>query len=77
MDTNIHNECWSCRHRRAVPGNAHIRCAKPDPGMTGDRRGVRSGWFFYPSCFDPVWKAKLCTNFEDMTKVLLKEGENL
>lgn len=57
-------ECWSCQHRRAVPGNAHIACAKPDPDMTGNPHGIRSGWFIYPLLLDPTWKTKLCANFE-------------
>jgi len=65
----MHNECWSCIHRRKVPGNAHIRCAKPDPGMPGDRHGVRNGWFYYPVLFDPVWKMALCRNYEEEREV--------
>jgi len=22
-------DCWSCKHRRAIPGSCHIRCAHP------------------------------------------------
>ncbi len=50
-------ECWDCRHKRAVPGNAHIACVKPDAQMTGNQHGIRRGWFMYPSLFDPVRKA--------------------
>jgi len=56
------SECWKCRHRREVPGNAHIRCAHPDPQMTGSQHGIDHGWFFYPALFDPVWKTRLCAN---------------
>lgn len=62
---NIMKECWKCKHRRPVPGNAHIRCANPDPQMTGDPWGIQNGWFFYPQCFDPVWKTRLCNHFEE------------
>jgi len=58
------NECYSCKHRENVPGNAHIRCAKPDPEMTGNDYGKRNGWFYYPQLFDPTWKTKDCTNYE-------------
>lgn len=60
----IINECWSCQHRRAIPGNCHISCAKPDPTMTGHPHGIKNDWFFYPINFDPVWKTKKCVNFE-------------
>jgi hypothetical protein len=59
-----HNECWQCVNKRPVPGNAHIQCINPDPNMTGSDHGKSKGWFFYPSCFDPVWKTKKCDNFK-------------
>jgi len=62
------NECYSCKHRKKTPGNAHIQCAKPDPEMGGNAYGIRSGWFMYPLCFDPVWKEKDCSNYEEMSK---------
>ena len=61
---DLHNECYHCKHVREVPGDAHIRCAKPDPDMTGEPRAEARGWFFYPLCFDPTWKTKTCCNFE-------------
>ena len=61
---NKMNECYSCVHRRTIPGDAHSRCVKPDPKMKGDPYGIRSGWFFYPINYDPVWKIKDCSNFE-------------
>ena len=63
MERKITNECYSCRERREVPGDAHIRCARPDPEMTGNQHGIDHGWFYYPLLFDPVWKTKLCDNY--------------
>ena len=60
---NKHDECWECQHKRKVPGNYHIKCAKPDADMTGNPHGIKEGWFMYPSLFDPVWKTKKCVNF--------------
>ncbi len=59
------NECWSCEHKRTVPGNAHISCVKPDAGMKGNPHGIRNGWFIYPMLFDPTWKEKTCVNFKE------------
>lgn len=59
------SECWKCEFRRDIPGNCHIGCANPDPSMKGNAHGIRSGWFFYPLCFDPVWKESLCKNFKE------------
>ena len=59
------NECWKCINKREVPGDAHIACANPDPDMKGNPHGIRNGWFYYPILFDPVWKEKDCSNFEE------------
>jgi hypothetical protein len=64
----MRDECWKCKHQMEVPGDAHISCDKPDKDMTGNAHGIRSGWFFYPVCFDPVWKTKDCVNFEPEDK---------
>jgi hypothetical protein len=63
-ERNAMNECYSCVHRRNVPGDCHIACALPDPHMTGNAHGIERGWFFYPLLFDPTWKTKLCANWE-------------
>ena len=57
-------ECYSCAHKRSVPGNCHIQCAKPDQSMTGNQHGIDRQWFFYPLLFDPVWKDRICKNYE-------------
>lgn len=56
--------CWKCKNKREVPGNAHIRCVKPDADMVGNKHGIKKGWFMYPWLFDPVWMEKECCNFE-------------
>lgn len=58
------DDCYQCRHRRSVAGESHIACANPDPKMFGNPVGIKRGWFLYPHLFDPVWKAKECSNFE-------------
>jgi len=63
-ERTMSNECYSCKNRREVSGNAHIRCANPDPNMTGHQLGISKGWFIYPSLFDPTWKTKMCNNYE-------------
>jgi hypothetical protein len=60
------SDCYQCVNMREVPGNAHIKCIKPDPNMTGNSHGVIHGWFYYPLLFDPVWMTKECVNFESM-----------
>lgn len=61
---NKMDECYSCKHKREVPGNCHIRCANPDDSMVGNAHGIKNGWFFYPLLFDPTWKEKDCANYE-------------
>lgn len=68
-ERNMRNECWTCQHKRDVPGNAHFRCTNPDPDMTGKPYGIENGWFIYPELFDPVWKEKDCANFEDTGEI--------
>lgn len=65
MKRDMMGECFSCKHRRNIPGDAHSNCAKPDPLMRGNSHGIKMGWFLYPFNFDPVWKIKLCNNFEE------------
>jgi hypothetical protein len=77
------NECYSCRHKRAVPGNAHIGCKNPDPTMRGEEHGIKHGWFCYPLLFDPVWKLSDCANYQaapeytkgDLEYPVVTEGE--
>ncbi len=67
------NECHRCVHRRSVPGNCHIKCANPDPEMTGSAHGMRNGWFYYPMLFDPVWKNADCNNYEEVPTPPIEE----
>lgn len=57
-------ECYECVHRGKVFYSAHSQCGKPDAEMTGNQHGINSGWFMYPMNYDPIWKTKLCSNFE-------------
>ena len=66
---NMMNECYSCKFRQSIPGDAHISCGNPDPKMTGNPHGIRSGWFWYPINFDPTWKTKDCANYEKKGEV--------
>jgi hypothetical protein len=76
-ERNMMTECRSCQYRRTIPGDMHISCANPDPEMTGNEHGIRKGWFFYPWCFDPVWKTKDCANFEQVgAKKMTSDIEN-
>ena len=67
-ERNMIDECYSCESRREVPGDAHIECADPDREMTGNPHGIRMGWFMYPLLFDPVWKTKLCDNYNSVNQ---------
>lgn len=61
----VKNECYTCTHRRTVPGDERIKCVEPDPDMTGNPYAIEPGWFCYPLLFDPLWKTKLCANYDD------------
>jgi hypothetical protein len=60
METN----CYKCKYRKELSWSAHSKCIKPDEEMTGHEHGIKNGWFFYPSNFDPIWRTKECNNFE-------------
>jgi hypothetical protein len=58
-------KCHTCAHKRTIPGDCHLRCAKPCPSVKLEQQhGAR--WFMYPFNFDPVW-GKGCTNYEKET----------
>ena len=61
---NKMTECWSCKFKEEVPGDAHIKCTNPDPNMTGHPHGIEHGWFIYPLLFDPTWKERDCSNYQ-------------
>ena len=69
MKRDLRNECYHCSHKIVVTGNEHIRCGKPDVDMTGNQYGIKNGWFFYPSLFDPTWKETMCNNYENREQV--------
>ena len=69
MKRDMRNECYHCANKREVPGNAHIKCVKPDADMIGNKHGIINGWFMYPLLFDPVWKETMCKNFENHEQV--------
>jgi len=62
---NMMNECYSCEHKRSIPGDCHIQCANPDRNMKGNTHGIANGWFMYPFNFDPTWKTKDCANYQE------------
>lgn len=61
--TQMAEQCYSCKHRRNVPGDTHIMCINPDRTMQGKPHGIAHGWFFYPYLFDPIWRASDCANY--------------
>lgn len=67
----IEPRCSWCKHRREVPGNCHIACAKPCVQVTGHPHGIDNGWFMYPLLFDPVWMTTPCTTYESAETVSL------
>lgn len=70
--------CYECKHRREIPGDAHSSCAAVEPlvgmaimlgvlpnhlGVVGDATGIKQGWFAWPINFDPIW-LESCDGFE-------------
>lgn len=64
MENNNEKTCWNCQHKRSVPGDCHISCAKFDAKVEGSPHGIKNGWFYWPFNFDPIW-LKSCDSFEE------------
>jgi hypothetical protein len=56
--------CYTCVHRRKIPGDAHSRCNKFEATVTGHPIGIRGGWFRWPLNFDPTWLVD-CDSWSD------------
>ena len=47
--------CYDCSHRRDLVGDCHSRCNNLRANVEGNPHGIKSGWFYWPVNFDPVW----------------------
>jgi hypothetical protein len=64
--TKLKNEktnCYECIHRGNISGDAHSKCNNKNAKVSGNKNGIRNGWFCHPYNFDPVWLEK-CDGFE-------------
>lgn len=63
----VTNQCYTCEHRRTIPGDCHTRCAAPwakgDDIPRGDPVGVKNGWWWFPFNFDPTWHTDWCERY--------------
>jgi len=59
--------CYACKFRGSVPGDAHSSCSNSKANVEGDNYGIRSGWFMHPWNFDPVWLVS-CDGFQKSVK---------
>ena len=64
--------CHNCIHRRAVSGSAHSACNNVVASVSGNKHGIKNGWFQWPFNFDPVWLER-CDGFSDNPDDALKE----
>jgi hypothetical protein len=56
-------DCYKCKYRGDLAGDAHSCCNNNKAKVKGDSYGIRSGWFFHPFNFDPTWLEE-CDGFE-------------
>lgn len=59
--------CYKCKYRGEIPGDAHSRCGNIQAKVEGDSYGIKKGWFFWPLNFDPVWLEN-CDGFKKKDK---------
>lgn len=63
-------DCYDCKHRRDIPGNAHSKCVHPQVSSLSvevNPHGIKNGWVYFPYNFDPVW-VNGCDGFEKKEK---------
>ena len=60
-------DCYECKFRGTIPGDAHSSCSNRKANVEGNNYGIRSGWFLWPFNFDPVW-LESCDGFEKIEK---------
>lgn len=56
-------DCYKCKHRRDLPGNAHSHCSNENANVTEDKYGIKMRWFIFPISYDPV-RLVSCDGFE-------------
>jgi hypothetical protein len=54
--------CYKCKARGTIPGDAHSTCANRSANVKGHRVGIEGGWFHWPFNFDPTWVVE-CDSF--------------
>ena len=61
--TTTKPDCYKCRYRGSIPGDAHSACANRSASVTGNKHGIAHGWFAWPYNFDPTWLVS-CDGFD-------------
>lgn len=60
-------DCYKCKHRGKLIGDCHSSCKNTEAKVSGNKHGIKSGWFFHPFNFDPIWLEE-CDGFENKEK---------
>ena len=55
--------CYMCRHRYDLSGDAHSGCVMLGARVRGYQHGIDNGWFLWPLNFDPAWLTE-CDRFD-------------
>lgn len=59
--------CYDCKFRKDIPGDAHIGCLNTAAHVEGNPHGIRHGWFYWPWNFDPTWLVS-CDGFAEKAR---------
>lgn len=59
-------DCYDCKGRGEVPGDAHSSCSQRQARVEGHAVGIRGGWFHWPWNFDPTWLVS-CDSFVSLS----------
>ena len=58
IDKTYMNKCYSCEFRSTVFNSCHSSCMNKKAKVEGQDQGIKGGWFYWPSNFDPLWLKK-------------------
>lgn len=70
-------DCYTCKYRGGVFYSCHSSCKHPNISslnIKGKEHGIKKGWFFFPSNFDPIWLEN-CDGYEAKEKSPIPKNE--
>lgn len=66
MSEETKTDCFKCKHKREIPGDAHIQCVYPwRTSNINPPAAKQTQWYImFPYNFDPVWQTESCKGYD-------------